>query len=212
MELIIGFILAVLSILAADEFKAWTPWIIVRLIKRAVQNLPEELRERCEEEWLAHVCDTPGEIGKLIAALGFLHAARAMSSDGAKLRRVFDILFATILLFLCGPLFLCISITIKAVGPGPIFVRRSVRGLRGRTVSLLIFRTSLSGGSLHWARVGRFLQESQLAGLPLLISVIRGDIPLPPPWRNLLIPILTSGTRLCSSPGKPLRHQAGNRP
>jgi hypothetical protein len=194
MGLIIGFILAILSIFAAatsrqlaDEFKAWTPWIIERLIKQAVRNLPEEQRERCEEEWLAHVCDTPGEIGKLIAALGFLRAARAMSSDVTKSRRVLDILFATILLFLFGPLFLCIAITIKAVDRGPIFVKQSVKGSRGRTVTLLIFRTSLSGGSLHWTRVGRLLQESRMAKLPLLISVIRGDIPLPAYWRSLFV-------------------------
>jgi lipopolysaccharide/colanic/teichoic acid biosynthesis glycosyltransferase len=141
--------------------------------------LPEEQRERCEEEWLAHVCDTPGEIGKLIAALGFLRAARAMSSDVTKSRRVFDILFATILLSFCGPLFLGIAIAIKAEGPGPIFVKRSVKGLKGRTVSLLTFQTSLSGGSRDWVIAGRFLRMLGLDELPLLINVLRGDITLP---------------------------------
>jgi Bacterial sugar transferase len=189
-----GLIIAVLDILAAitsrqlaDEFKAWTPRIIERLIKRAVQNLPEEQRERCEEEWSAHVCDTPGEIGKLIAALGFLRAARAMSSEVTKSSRVFDILFATILLSFCGPLFFGLVIVIKAESRGPIFVKRSAKGLKGRTVSLLIFRTSLSGDSPHWTRVGWYLLRLRLDELPMLINVICGDIPLPAYWRPLSI-------------------------
>ena len=46
MGLIVTIMVAVLAILAAaasrmiaDEFKAWTPWVIRYLIKRAVQHL-----------------------------------------------------------------------------------------------------------------------------------------------------------------------------
>jgi phage terminase Nu1 subunit (DNA packaging protein) len=74
MELIKMFLLGALGILAAaaarllaDEFKAWAPWIIERLIRRAVRELPQNLRERYEEEWQSHVDEIPGDIGKVIS-------------------------------------------------------------------------------------------------------------------------------------------------
>ncbi len=79
MELIIGFIVIVIGILGTalsrqltDECKAWTPWLIKYFINRAINKLHEEERDRFAEEWLAHVNELPGEVGKIIAALGFL--------------------------------------------------------------------------------------------------------------------------------------------
>ena len=66
---------------AAHEFRAWAPWIIERLIRCAVVRLPETARERYEEEWSSHVSELPGDIGKLIAALGFLRASKRMRPD-----------------------------------------------------------------------------------------------------------------------------------
>jgi hypothetical protein len=86
MELIISFIVVGLGIFAAalsrqltDEFKAWTPWIIKHLVKGAVRRLAEQDRSRFEEEWLAHVNEIPGEVGKIIDALGFFYAAQRIS-------------------------------------------------------------------------------------------------------------------------------------
>ena len=53
-------------------------FIVDRLIKRATRKLGEEHRDRCEEEWLAHIRETSGAVGKLIAAIGFLLAARTI--------------------------------------------------------------------------------------------------------------------------------------
>ena len=44
----------------ADDVKEWTPKITERLIKAAVQWLPEDQRERYGEEWAGHVWETPG--------------------------------------------------------------------------------------------------------------------------------------------------------
>jgi hypothetical protein len=52
--------------------------IVERLIKRAIRKLGAEQRDRCEEEWSAHIRETPGAVGKLIAAIGFLRAARTI--------------------------------------------------------------------------------------------------------------------------------------
>ena len=111
MELIIGFGLGVLGIIAAaasrqlaDEFKAWTPWIIERLVKHAVRTLPEAWRDRFEEEWLSHIRETPGEVGKIMAAFGFLFAARQMSSPIIFPKRCLDVVAALATLFVVAPL------------------------------------------------------------------------------------------------------------
>ncbi len=80
---VIGSILAAaLSKQLADEFKAWVPWLTRRLIDRAVSALPEQrLKDRCGEEWTSYIADIPGEIGKIVAVLGFLRAAEQMRFD-----------------------------------------------------------------------------------------------------------------------------------
>jgi hypothetical protein len=181
MELIIGLGLAVLGIIAAaasrqlaDEFKAWTPWIIERLIKRAVRKLPEDWRDRFEEEWLSHIHETPGEVGKLMAALGFLFAARQMSSPIIIPRRFLDILAALVSLFFVGPLLLWIAIAIKVEDGGPIFVAGAIRGPNGRQ-SFSQFRTISLGATAGHTRVGRFIRSVGLDKLPGLINVLRGE-------------------------------------
>jgi hypothetical protein len=95
-ELIGWLFLAVLGIFGAaasrqltDEFKAWTPWLIDRLVRRAVRQLPENQRERFSEEWHSHVTEVPGDVGKLIVAFGFLSASWKMggSDNHPKLRK-----------------------------------------------------------------------------------------------------------------------------
>jgi hypothetical protein len=72
---VVSIFVAVLSKIAAEEFAAWSPSVIRSLIKFAVLRLPENKRERFEEEWQAHVNDVPGHIGKLLVAVGFFFAA-----------------------------------------------------------------------------------------------------------------------------------------
>src|SRR4051812_40673019 len=88
MGLISLILMAILGVLGAafsrqltDEFKAWTPWLVDRLIRRAVRNLPDSCRERLDEEWRSHVNEIPGQIGQLIVAFGFLTAARKIRGD-----------------------------------------------------------------------------------------------------------------------------------
>jgi hypothetical protein len=70
---------AALSGIFAKEIEAWSPSIIRGLIKLAVGELPEKLRERFSEEWQGYVNDVPGVIGKVIEAAHFLLAARQMA-------------------------------------------------------------------------------------------------------------------------------------
>lgn len=72
---IVSVLTAALSRTVAEEIEAWSPSIIRGLIKLAVGRLPENQRERFEEEWQSHVSEVPGKVGKLFVAAGFLIAA-----------------------------------------------------------------------------------------------------------------------------------------
>lgn len=69
--LIVGSVLVgVLSRQLADEFKAWTPWLVQKLVLLAVGRMPKTQQERYAEEWSSFVNEIPGEVGKILAALG----------------------------------------------------------------------------------------------------------------------------------------------
>ncbi len=76
---LVGTLGTAFSRLLTDEFKAWIPWIIQRVIRRAIARLMPDQRERFAEEWQGHVNEVPGDIGKLRVALGLLAAARKMT-------------------------------------------------------------------------------------------------------------------------------------
>ena len=183
MELIMGFIVAVLGILAAvlsrqltDEFKAWTPSIIKHLVNRAVRRLPEEERSRFEEEWLAHVNELPGEVAKIIAALGFLSAARRMSLRISVAKRVLDVGVSIILLLWMAPVMLPIALIIKVQDGGPISIKRDQK-LNGKTVAVFKFRTEDIAG--RRTPFGQFLKRRNLDELPTLLNVVYGDMTMP---------------------------------
>lgn len=192
MELIVGFVLAVLGIVAtalsrqlADEFKAWMPWIVGRLVGRAVRKLPDEQRNRYAEEWFAHIDEIPGEIGKLIAALGVLSASRSMSTGVTLTKRAANALLTAPLIAIELPVFVIVAMLIKLDDGGPIFVKRAAKGVNGRTVLIFKFRTVALDGSGHHSRVGRHLQSWHVDEHPTLINYFRGDIP-PPTWRQII--------------------------
>src|SRR5579864_8528161 len=118
-----GIIYAALSRQIADEFKAWTPWIVERLLSRAISQLPRSRRRRFEEEWRSHVNEVPGQIGKVVVALGFLSAARKMSSilsnagekfpAGTASKRFADLSFSATFLAFFAPLFLIVGALVK---------------------------------------------------------------------------------------------------
>lgn len=79
---------AVFSKILADEFKAWAPWLVARIIAFAAMQMPKDERERVREEWSAWVRDVPGDLGKIFAAIGFVWGAvRIAGSIFAYLRR-----------------------------------------------------------------------------------------------------------------------------
>ena len=126
-------------------------FILARLIKRAVRKLGKEQRERCEEEWLAHIRETPGKVDKLIAAVGFLRAARTIPrpsearTEKSRWRAVAkcfeDKVLSTLCLFLCAPLMAIIALLIKLDSRGPVFVVQECFGFNNNVIRALKFRT-----------------------------------------------------------------------
>jgi hypothetical protein len=85
--LIVGSILsAALSRQLTDEFKAWTPRLIEKIVRIAVSRLPESQRDRYSEEWSGFLTEIPGEIGKILSALGLVRAVVKINWDARRER------------------------------------------------------------------------------------------------------------------------------
>jgi len=71
----------VVATIVATEMEAWNPVVIRGVIKFAVARLPESKRERFREEWPAHIDEVPGQMAKLVVAIGFVFAANGLALD-----------------------------------------------------------------------------------------------------------------------------------
>lgn len=120
-------------------------------------------------------------------------------------KRLFDILVASILLVLALPLMLLTAILILLEDGFPVFYRQERVGLDGRLFSVVKFRSmrndAESDGKPRWAttnddrvtRVGRFIRKVRIDELPQLYSVLTGDMSLvgPRPERPYFVDHLT---------------------
>lgn len=100
-------------------------------------------------------------------------------------RRLGDVLIASVLLFVTFPLMVCIALAIKYESPGPVFERQERLGGGGRWFTSFKFRTTAHEGEpakLSWVkpvtRVGQFLRCTRIDELPQLINLLRGDLSL----------------------------------
>lgn len=106
----------------------------------------------------------------------------------ANLQRFLEIIGASFLLLLCGPLLLLIVVAIKLDSRGPLLFRQERLGLQGRPFYVNKFRTMIEDAELVtgpvWAeaddprvtRVGRILRKTRFDELPQLINVLKGQM------------------------------------
>ena len=105
------------------------------------------------------------------------------------LKRVFDVVMATLGIVLLSPLFAIVAVLIKLDSPGPVFFRQRRRGFNQREFAIWKFRTMTTmddGAHVKQAvandprvtRIGRTLRRLNIDELPQLINVIRGDMSL----------------------------------
>ena len=105
------------------------------------------------------------------------------------MKRVFDILMATIGLILLSPLFLLVAVLIKLDSAGRIFFRQERIGKRFRPFLIYKFRTMVEnaaqigteityGNDPRITRIGRLLRKTKIDELPQIINVLKGEMSL----------------------------------
>ncbi len=131
------------------------------------------------------------------------------------LKRIFDIIFAAVVLFCFVPFFIIIALLIKITDPGPIFFQHKRQGRYGKEFGCLKFRTMIVGADSmqqmlkkisqvdgpqfkidddpRVSTIGRFLRDTSLDEIPQFINVLRGEMsvigPRPSPAKeNTLCP------------------------
>jgi sugar transferase (PEP-CTERM system associated) len=106
------------------------------------------------------------------------------------LKRVIDVTGALALLFLSAPVIALVAIAIKFDSAGPVLFRQTRVGLRGKTFTILKFRSMRWDAEFEtgpvWAAerdervtsVGRLLRRFRIDELPQVINVLRGEMSL----------------------------------
>ena len=113
---------------------------------------------------------------------------RVYDSAADQMRRLIDVVVAGALLALAAPLMLLVALTIRAESPGPVLVRGSCIGVRGRRFQMLKFRTvrhDPDRSAPLWSRKptppGAVLRLTRIDALPQLINVIHGEMSIVDP-------------------------------
>ena len=116
-------------------------------------------------------------------------------------KRVLDVVIASIALVALFPIFLIIAILIKAESKGPVFFAHKRIGKDGKEIKILKFRTMVDNAEdlikeftpeqmeefkknfklendPRITKMGKFLRKTSLDELPQLINIIRGELSL----------------------------------
>lgn len=116
-----------------------------------------------------------------------------------KIKRVIDVILASVALILLSPLFVIIAIAIKIDSKGPVFFAHKRIGKNGKIIKLYKFRSMVINAEeliksftpeqmreykenykltndLRITKVGKFLRKTSLDELPQLINIINGDL------------------------------------
>lgn len=106
-----------------------------------------------------------------------------------KLKRIFDVFLAFLILILTLPIWPLISLAIKIEDGGPVFYKQERVGKDRKNFFLIKFRSMIPEAEKEgpkWAeeedkritKVGKFLRRTHFDEIPQMINVLRGDISL----------------------------------
>ncbi len=187
--------------------------IVVALTERRAGSMPLRQLLDCKASGIkvydlnTHFEKTLGQI-----RLDYLNASWLIFGDGfnqgawrTAVKRVFDIVCASILCVLSLPLMLIAALFIKLESKGPVLYRQERVGLNGQKFSIAKFRSMRTDaekdGTPRWAaanddrvtRVGHVIRKVRIDELPQLFNVLRGDMSLvgPRPERPFFVDQLT---------------------
>jgi lipopolysaccharide/colanic/teichoic acid biosynthesis glycosyltransferase len=112
---------------------------------------------------------------------------RTITENEIMLKRLFDLIVATLGIALTTPIMIGIAIWIKIDSPGSIFFRQVRVGRFGKEFRIYKFRTMVShaeklgaqitiGQDPRITRSGEFLRKHKLDEIPQLINVLKGEM------------------------------------
>jgi exopolysaccharide biosynthesis polyprenyl glycosylphosphotransferase len=124
--------------------------------------------------------------GDAATAAGPAQAPVASRSEDA-LRRLLDIVLASLLLLATAMVLLVTALLIRIESPGPVIYKQERVGLGGRIFTLWKFRSMRVDAERHgpsWAAVhdprvtlvGRFIRKVRIDELPQLVNILRGEM------------------------------------
>ena len=102
----------------------------------------------------------------------------------------FDFAIGSLILVVCIPIMLIVAAAVRLSGPGPVLFRQPRRGLNGRVIMVLKFRTlradcedplcrrQVEDNDPRVTAIGAVLRHTSLDELPQLINVLKGDMSL----------------------------------
>lgn len=120
------------------------------------------------------------------------------------LKRLFDFIFASVVLIIASPLFITLSLLVKFTSRGPVFYKQERLSMTGRKFRMIKFRSMVQDaekatgaifvkkGDDRYTPVGEFLRKYSLDELPQFINVLRGEMSIvgPRPERDHFIRVL----------------------
>ena len=187
--------------------------IVVALAERRGGSMP--LRELLDcklhgvrvVDMATHFEKTLGQIRLDSVSAGWLIFGDGFSQGWLRtlVKRLFDLVFALVLIVLASPIMLVAAILIVLESGGPILYMQERVGLNGRLFNVIKFRSMRTDaeqdGQPRWAaaqddrvtRVGRIMRKLRIDELPQLFSVLNGDMSLvgPRPERPYFVDKLT---------------------
>lgn len=114
--------------------------------------------------------------------------AAPLTPDAMWPKRVFDWVFAALVLLAIAPLLLIIAFAVRLSSPGPVLFRQMRKGVDGKEFAIYKFRTmrqhvehagqvtQARRGDPRITRVGAFLRKTSLDELPQFINVFKGQM------------------------------------
>jgi len=131
--------------------------------------------------------------------------------------RSLDMIGSTLLLLICAPVTILITLLIKISSPGPVLYKQQRVGKDGKIFTLYKFRTMVKDAEKkvgpvlasredpRATKVGKWLRRTRLDELPQLLNVLKGEMSLvgPRPERPHFVKLhkALGGLRLAVKPG-----------
>ncbi|MCZ2356368.1 MAG: sugar transferase [Bacteroidia bacterium] len=127
-------------------------------------------------------------------------SSKMMTAEELFIKRVMDIVVASMVLILLSPVYLAIAIFVRLGSPGSIFYRQERIGLNGEPFKIIKFRTMYVDAERHGPSlaykddpritpIGKILRKTRLDEFPQFWNVLKGEMSLvgPRPERQFYI-------------------------